>query len=213
MGKEIPASLLDRIPPYQVVDGFLGDVLIDRLLSFAMDHESDFVPSDVGYGHSNFTAPEVRVSSMLRDLGSMRAELAYRFKGIMQEAVSRLKLSPFDLARLEIEMVAHQDGAFFQRHIDTQTGIPDAETQRVLTAVLYLHALPKGFDGGQFRLFSLSGKNFIDIEPLRDRLVLFPSWVPHEVLPVSCPSKIFEQSRFAINCWYRRRTPDNQNEA
>jgi Rps23 Pro-64 3,4-dihydroxylase Tpa1-like proline 4-hydroxylase len=36
----------------------------------------------------------------------------------------------------------------------------------------------------------------------------FPSWAPHEVMPISCPSKRFTDSRFAINYWvYRARTP------
>jgi SM-20-related protein len=34
---------------------------------------------------------------------------------------------------------------------------------------------------------------------------VFPSWVLHEVRPVSCPSKRFVDSRFAINCWLWRR--------
>jgi Rps23 Pro-64 3,4-dihydroxylase Tpa1-like proline 4-hydroxylase len=45
---------------------------------------------------------------------------------------------------------------------------------------------------------------FVDIEPTNDTLVFFPSWFPHEVLPVACPSGRFEDSRFAINCWVRR---------
>jgi Rps23 Pro-64 3,4-dihydroxylase Tpa1-like proline 4-hydroxylase len=45
-----------------------------------------------------------------------------------------------------------------------------------------------------------------DIAPEPNSLVLFPSWAPHEVLLVRCPSGRFEDSRFAINCWiYRAR--------
>jgi Rps23 Pro-64 3,4-dihydroxylase Tpa1-like proline 4-hydroxylase len=57
-------------------------------------------------------------------------------------------------------------------------------------------------------VYSLAGGKvsgaFVDIEPANDTLVFFPSWYPHEVLPVSCPSGRFEDSRFAINCWVHR---------
>jgi SM-20-related protein len=35
-------------------------------------------------------------------------------------------------------------------------------------------------------------------------LVVFPSRYLHEVLPVSCPSQTFADSRFTINGWVRR---------
>jgi Rps23 Pro-64 3,4-dihydroxylase Tpa1-like proline 4-hydroxylase len=43
---------------------------------------------------------------------------------------------------------------------------------------------------------------FHDVEPLHNSLVVFPAWLPHEVLKVSCPSGRFADSRFAINCWF-----------
>ena len=45
-------------------------------------------------------------------------------------------------------------------------------------------------------------RKFVDIDPVHDSLVFFPSWLPHEVLPVSCPSRRFMDSRFAIHCWF-----------
>ena len=44
----------------------------------------------------------------------------------------------------------------------------------------------------------------IDLEPLRNSLVAFPSWVPHEVRPIGVPSGDFGDYRFALNCWYCR---------
>lgn len=202
----------DRIPPYRIVQDFLGNDLVNRLLAYAEAMEAEFVPTKVGKREVRFD-PEIRVSRVLRDFGGLRDELIVRFEGIQQQAITDLAISPFDLAHCEIELVAHNDGAFYKRHIDTMTGIMDEKTQRVLTAVLYFHSLPKGFNGGQFRLYSFSGEHFIDIEPERDTLVLFPSWAPHEVLPISCLSSAFEQSRFAINCWYRRPNPHRSKAA
>ncbi|MBD9362462.1 2OG-Fe(II) oxygenase [Methylomonas fluvii] len=198
------SNLFDRIPPYCIVQDFLGNDLVERLLDHAIVREAEFAPTKIGNYAGQRLDPEFRLSQVLRDFCGLRPELEARFEDVMARAVDGLRLAPFDLARCEIEIVAHNDGAFFKRHIDTATEYPDEKTQRVLTGVLYFHALPKNFGGGQLRLYSFVGEGFVDIEPERDKLVLFPAWVPHEVLPVSCPSGEFAKSRFSINCWYRR---------
>ncbi|HUS56353.1 MAG TPA: 2OG-Fe(II) oxygenase, partial [Thermohalobaculum sp.] len=69
----------------------------------------------------------------------------------------------------------------------------------------YFCATPARFSGGQLRLHSLAASReagtYVDIEPENDTAVFFPSWFPHEVLPVVCESGQFMDSRFAINCW------------
>jgi SM-20-related protein len=202
-------NAFDRIPPYYIVRNFLGRDLIERLLTYAKAHESEFTPAKVVSENTQKLNTATRVSRVLWDLGELNAEINARFKAVMPQAVLALKLSPFELARCEMELVAHQDGAFFKRHIDTRTGTPDQKSQRIMTGVLYFYASPKSFSGGQLRLYPLSpeAEGFADVEPECDRLVLFPAWAPHEVLPISCPSGLFEHSRFAINCWYRRPTP------
>ena len=81
---------------------------------------------------------------------------------------------------------------------------------RIISAVYYFHCMPKGFSGGDLRLYRLGadplgeGKepgNHVDIEPVRNSMVAFPSWIMHEVRPVSCPSGDFRDYRFAVNCW------------
>ncbi|MFZ2403635.1 MAG: 2OG-Fe(II) oxygenase [Methylobacter sp.] len=199
----------DRIPPYRIIPNFLGNDLIDHLLEHARARELDFVSTRVG--KEQRIDPKIRVSQVLRDFGSLREELDERFRAVMSDAITDLRITPFGLAKCEIEMVAHNNGAFYKQHIDTRTGHLDEKTQRVLTGVLYFHSVPKGFSGGQLRLHAFSSpeerEHFVDIEPERDNFVLFPSWAPHEVLPISCPSVEFAQSRFAINCWYRRANP------
>ncbi|TRX01762.1 2OG-Fe(II) oxygenase [Candidatus Methylobacter oryzae] len=199
--------------PYHVVPNFLGNDWVERLLAYAVEHQSSFVASGLGYRANARLDPSVRISSTLRNFGALRAELESLFRAAMPQAVSELRLSPFELSTCEIELVAHGDGAFFKRHIDTitQADDPDIKNHRVLTGVYYFHSVPKCFSGGQLRMHALvpqeQGGGFIDIEPERDQLVLFPAWAPHEVLPVSCPSQAFEHARFAINCWYRRPRP------
>src|SRR5262249_19066174 len=96
--------------------------------------------------------------------------------------------------------VAHGDGAFFARHIDTLM-----HRRRVISAVYYFFSLPKAFSGGVLRLHSMAATGqegtYVDIPPDYDTLVFFQSTFPHEVLPVKSPSGVFLDSRFAINIW------------
>lgn len=192
--------------PHRVIRNFLGPDLIGQLLAHAEANRDAFTPTRVeGAG----VDPESRVSRGLRDLGPLQGELEARFLAVMDPTVADLRLSSFDLDRLEIELVAHGDGAFYRRHIDTRTGPSDKTTDRVLTGVLYFHTEPKNYSGGELRLHSIlppgQGGRFLDIIPERGMLLLFPSWALHEVRPVACPSGAFMDQRFAINCWYRSR--------
>ncbi|MBU0724712.1 MAG: 2OG-Fe(II) oxygenase [Alphaproteobacteria bacterium] len=195
--------------PHRVSRNFLGPDLIARLLAHVEAKRDAFTPTQISSGKID---PDIRVSWLLRDLGGLRDALAARFLAIMDPMIADLRLSPFDLGRLEMEIVAHGDGAFYRRHIDTQTGAADRATDRALTSVLYFHAEPQNYSGGELRLHSIlpleEGGCFLDIMPEQDMLLLFPSWAPHEVRPISCPSGAFMDQRFAINCWYRsQRTP------
>ena len=81
-------------------------------------------------------------------------------------------------------------------------------TSRFVSMVYYFCATPARFSGGQLRLHSLAATRepgtYVDIEPVNDSALFFPSWFPHEVLPVVCESGRFMDSRFAINCWLRK---------
>lgn len=217
MNSAAPASALQKLPPSRIVRGFLGEELVERLLSYADSRRADFTPTQVGSGETGRQDPAVRISHLLRDLGPLRAEVEARFESVRDRTMEELRMAPVSFKSMELELVAHGDGAFYKRHIDTFTGVPSGrKSDRVLTGVSYFHALPKRFTGGEIRLYSFlpspqGEDSFIDIEPERDLLLLFPSWAPHEVRPVSCPSGEFLASRFAINCWYRREhSPPNK---
>ena len=103
--------------------------------------------------------------------------------------------------------MVYRDGAFFCRHIDTRVHLDpkNHSNPRILSGVYYFHTEPRGFTGGALRLYpAVSTERHRDIEPQANMLLVFPSWAPHEVLPVQCPSGTLEDSRLAINCWIRR---------
>jgi SM-20-related protein len=202
--------LRPTLTPYIVRNDFLPSAIVDGLLEHTITNQSRFRASRIGYGESEGVNPAVRISSTLDDLGSFKSTLKNLLRPLAPVFVAELKLQPFHLKGIELELVAHGDGAFFERHIDTIRSARSHEAQsvRLLSGVYYFHATPKGFEGGALRLHeAMRPENegqFIDVEPVHNSLVIFPSWMPHEVMSVRCPTRRFIDSRFAINCWFHR---------
>lgn len=197
--------------PFRIIRNFLGSPMAEQVLAYAIANESAFTESKVGRGRLQ---PNVRMSRTLGSLGPWQDELTARFLAVQGWAVDTLRMPPFEVGTLELQLAAHNDGDFYGRHIDTRL---DADTpaakraDRVLTGVYYFHARPKGYGGGDLRMHAIlpaeQGGEVIDITPEHDMLLLFPSWAYHEVLPVTCATKAFGDSRFAVNGWFQRRPP------
>jgi len=200
------------MPPYRLVRDFLPPPTPGHLLDWAIGNEAEFTPTVVDYQQQNGQDPTVRVSLGVRKFGPLEAMLREHVLKIAPVLIEELRVSLSGISRVELEFVAHNDGAFFTRHIDTETGARwAADGIRFLSGVYYLHHQPKAFTGGCLRLFPFGGDGrqeaFVDVEPEHNTLVVFPSWVAHEVRPIHCPSKRFAHSRFAINIWLRAAPP------
>jgi SM-20-related protein len=205
---------VSRPPKFGGIANWLGTDTVARILSFAQDSSDQFVASDIGYGESKRIDLARRRSSKLKQLGALEGEMRERAQDALPFVFDRLGCTPFDPAWLEFEMVAHADGAHFSRHADTVIR-PEMTSYRAISIVYYFHGRPKSFHGGCLRIHSIGGDDdsFVDIEPTNDGMVFFPSWYPHEVTPVVCPSGKFADSRFAINCWvYAEQMPSNFSE-
>ena len=192
--------------PHLVLRDFLDEKTVAGLLDHANSHRSEFYDTILRSGAVNQVK---RVSKATRDLGEYRDMLKKKILDLVPELIAQLRVTPIDSPKVELELVAHGDGAFYKRHIDTQKAF-QRERIRVLSGVYYFHAQPKAFTGGALRLYAIgdpAGQTFIDIEPVHNSLLVFPSWAPHEVMPVSCPSQRFMDSRFAINCWVNNKKP------
>lgn len=200
--------------PHRIVHSVLGETLAARLLDHVLEREKAFVASKVGW-EDGATDPSIRRSRILLDRSALTGEVAERFRAQMEPTVAALRLSPFTLQRMEMEFSAFGDGDFFQRHTDT--GPTGPARWRTLTGVYYFHARPKRHFGGDLRMFGLMpaerGGTSVDITPEHDCMVLFASWMPHEVLPVSCPSGCFADSRFAVNVWFHRSAADSSGRS
>jgi hypothetical protein len=199
------------MPPYLVLPDFLDAASVAGLIDFTLAHEDAFSPTMTGYGVLSQLRPDVRLSFSTRNLGPFKPMLVEKLRMLVPDLVRRLRvMESLQKPGFEIELVAHNDGAFYRRHNDTGTAAGSGAL-RVLSGVYYFHTQPKGSTGGALRLFAIGGAataTFIDVEPAHNTLLVFPSWAPHEVRPVVCPSKRFADSRFAINCWVQRPRAD-----
>jgi len=106
-------------------------------------------------------------------------------------------------------MTASVDGSYFKAHTDAGAN----ETyKRQFTYVYYFNREPKGFTGGELRIYDDTIRNgklaatlsFHVIEPRHNSIVFFQAAVMHEVMPVYVPSKQFRDSRFTVNGWIER---------
>lgn len=196
------------LPPHSVRHDFLPPEMVADLLAFAQAHEAEFEPAKVGVDDARRIDPTFRISSRTRKFEPLKSAVARRVQPLAGELAAALKVKPFETAMMELELVAHNDGAFYKPHIDLIRSAEPMPTMRVLSGVYYFHAQPKAFEGGALRLLEIGdvseNRGFVDVEPVNNSLVFFPSWMPHEVREVSCPSRRFLDSRFAINCWFHK---------
>ncbi|MES2444582.1 MAG: 2OG-Fe(II) oxygenase [Pseudomonadota bacterium] len=199
---------LRRVPPHLMRRDFLAAGEHAALRDWALGQEHDLAPSTVGGAGAvvEGTRNSMRLRSALPRESS--DALSGRVLGALPELLDGLGLAPFPVESVVLSLVVYNDGAFYRRHVDTATGGRDAG-KRMLTGVYYFHREPQGYSGGALRLHPLSAPPegeapFVDIAPAQNSLAVFPSWAPHEVRPVACPSGRYEDSRFAINCWVRR---------
>jgi Rps23 Pro-64 3,4-dihydroxylase Tpa1-like proline 4-hydroxylase len=197
------------MPPWLVRRDLLSPDECRGLLGWALDNEARFRPAALDKG---LVDPAIRHSLSLRDLGPFSGLFEDRVRAMVPELIDQLRVTPFVVAAVELELVAHNDGAHFALHGDLYTGQGSARGDRMLSAVYYFHRAPKAFSGGCLRLHRIGavpggmgpGEMGVDIAPDQNSLAVFPSWAPHEVLTVHCPSGAFGDSRFAVNCWVYR---------
>ena len=209
------------LPPHGQFREFLPIADMTALLDWTLANEQRFRAARTTdrTGQASTEAPGERIALKLRDLGPLAGILRDRLLAALPAAMEAGGSSGTEPRSLELELTAYGDGAFYAPHVDIPLG-PDrrslgaaAGEDRMLSAVYYFHREPKGFSGGQLRLHRFgsspgdegeAGIDHVDIEPIANSLAVFPSWVRHEVRPVTCPSGRFADYRFALNCWYCR---------
>lgn len=207
-----PSVDQQRLPARWVqIEDLLAADEHEAMVRYAIEHHADFEPATV----SGELTEHYRTNQVLYDFASsdLAAVLASRFREKLPQILQDLGLEPFPVTVLEQQLTASGDGTFFRLHADHASAPEDPAAGRKLTLVYYFHRPPKSFTGGELRLYDglvrhgqpAAGDTFATIEPKDNSLVVFPSDTWHELLPVSCPSREFLDSRFAVTCWIHHR--------
>jgi SM-20-related protein len=204
------AAQLQR-PEYMVIENFLGHYEYLDMLAYALQHKEGFDAGTVATGSQN-----ARENLVILDFAqqSHSTLLCNRLLTWFPQILDTLGMDPFPVQQVESQLTANNDGHYYRAHLDTD-GSP--ELTRALTCVYYFSKQPAQFTGGALRIYdSLSNEgqrwqaeSFQQVQPVSNRMVVFPSDSFHELLPIRCPSRQFEDSRFSVTNWiWRAEKPD-----
>lgn len=193
--------------PYIQIDNFLSEEEKTQLINYSLEKESAFV--DTGPLYNTSYHPEHRKSWVLYEFPGVSEFFLRRLRKALPFVLSKLGMGLFPISRIEVQLTAHNDNNYFRVHKDN--GTPETAT-RELTYCYYFYREPKPFSGGELLIYDreifnsseYASNSFQTIEPRNNSIVFFPSNCHHEVLPVTCVSKAFVDSRFTINGWVRR---------
>jgi SM-20-related protein len=194
-----------------VLDEFLAPQELEALTRFTLGHEGEFAASEVvspteEHGIVNY---EHRRSRVLMDLKEHQDIVLARVRAVLPQVLEELGMEEFDIADVEAQITASNDGDYFHFHSDNAS---DRVCSRHLTFVYFFHREPRQFDGGELRIHDsrleegayVSEGSYQTISPQQNQIVFFPCELMHEITPVKCPSQLFADSRFTLNGWLRQ---------
>jgi len=190
--------------PVVQIESFLSGSEVAWLMEIAFAAESQFVPSRVSDSKDDY-----RQSFMLAAPETLKKLFVSKIHALMPEVMPQLRLGRFAVGDIDCQITASVDGSYFKAHTDAGAN----ETwKRQFTYVYYFNREPKGFTGGELRIYDdmiRNGKlaateSFQSIEPRHNSMVFFQAAVMHEVMPVHVSSKQFRDSRFTVNGWIAR---------
>lgn len=201
---EKPQILDSLTSQFVQIDNFFTKEETSRLFDYVLQHESEFVPTSTSTNDVDY-----RRSLIIYSFPEFDQLITKRITAILPDVFRKLNLESFPISEIETQLTSHNDGNYYKIHNDN--GSTDTAT-REFTYVYYFYREPKAFSGGELLIydskiennFYVNADTFHTVEPRNNSIVFFLSRYLHEVLPVSCPSQAFADSRFTINGWVRR---------
>src|SRR5262249_14313865 len=118
-GMTTTTDMFNKVPLHGLVHDWLGSEAVARLLQFAQANEHHFKDTMVRNEQGEKMNNIIRVSKRLPCIDGLKSELRPKFKLLLPLVFDKLGIKPFIPSRIEVELVAHGDGAFFARHNDT----------------------------------------------------------------------------------------------
>jgi len=108
---------------------------------------------------------------------------------------------PFWETNYDLHYVSYyEDGDYYKAHRD---GMSDDDYTHKMTTITWFHRKPKAFTGGDFKLNDID----VTIESKHNRMLMFPNYYAHEVLPLAMNNKNYlvmgGEGRYSIiNLYY-----------
>ncbi len=188
------------------IEDFLSRASQQLLLNYAITNRNEY--AETGPATNNQFYRDYR-DSLVIYYPQHTAILLQRLEEVLPQVMQNLGLPAFEVAQIETQLTAHNDGNYYKVHNDNSS--EDTST-RQLTYVYYFYREPKAFSGGELAIYgppmhggqAQAGAPYELVEPRNNSIVFFPSDYLHEVLPVQCASREFANSRFTVNGWIRR---------
>lgn len=196
---------MPKLMNFHRYENFLQPDIAQDLLNYCSKNDRNFKQATIHDGAINSVNKEYRKSFVFRNLGNFEEIFKEEIGKLLPDIYQKLMIKPFEVRSYELEIAAHGDGAFFKEHIDTLTGKVDSDKARTISIVYYFFSEPKQFEGGELQIIPVEFMEGCDepvlLSPVHNSLVVFPSFSPHEVLPIKLVGNDFLSWRFTVNCW------------
>ena len=167
---------------YYRAENILPSNSLKALKDYVFDAESRFQPAKV-----TPVVPGFRVASVL-----FFPVLPTDIELIIQRHIelAAIAMSITLNSKIETQITHTPNGGYFKRHLDNTI-----DNWRTLSYVLYFG---KSIECGELSIDIPGGR--VQIAPCDNSIVVFPSNIHHEVLPVVC-GDAFIDGRFTVNGW------------
>ncbi len=191
---------------YAEITNFLSPEENQKAIEEAIQKRDQYIESTTTTKADKYRQSYVLFSQYFPELSTL---IQGKILETLPETLTKLNFHPFEISEIEVQLTAHNDGCYYKIHNDAGS---EKTASREITYVYYFYQEPKAFSGGELRIYdtelkgdgAITHQNYKTITPANNSIVFFNSRCRHEVMPVVCPSKAFEHSRFTVNGWIRR---------
>ncbi|NEN89872.1 MAG: hydroxylase [Okeania sp. SIO3H1] len=188
------------------IPNFLSPEENQKAIEIAIQKRDQYIESTTTTKADKYRQSYVLFSQYFPELAAL---IQSKILETLAEVLAKLNFRRFEISEIEAQLTAHNDGCYYKIHNDAGS---EKTASREVTYVYYFYQEPKAFSGGELRIYdtelkaggAITHENFQIITPANNSIIFFNSRCRHEVMPVVCPSKAFEHSRFTVNGWIRR---------
>jgi len=194
-----------QLPTLAVLDDFLSTTQMEGLLADAISAAPLMRDAAISASERDVLDFTKRRTSVVKKFTAGSDLLQHAVEAKLERLRRSFHIAPFKIGKHSIKLTYHGDGGFFFPHRDSDEILKPES--RVMTWLYYFGKTPRKYLGGDLFLFETDTQrgryatpSFIKVEPLSNRLVIFPSWFFHAVSPLEMfPDASFADGRFAIS--------------